>query len=59
MKIKIRKVSSIDELEICTKLRKEVFGIELKVRYYDGIPSSVDELEETSEDTTNAEEVTE
>lgn len=39
---------------------KEVFGIDLKVRYYDGIPSSVDELEETSEDTTNAqEEVTE
>lgn len=39
---------------------KEVFGIDLKVRYYDGIPSSVDDLEETSEDSTNAqEEVTE
>ena len=30
MKIDIRKVSSIDELEICSKLRKEVFGIEEK-----------------------------
>lgn len=30
MKINIRKVSSIDELEICSKLRKEVFGIEEK-----------------------------
>lgn len=38
---------------------KEVFGIDLKVRYYDGIPSSVDELEDTSEDSTNTEEVAE
>ena len=34
---------------------KEVFGIELKVRYYDGIPSSVDELEDTSEEDTSKE----
>lgn len=34
---------------------KEVFGIDLKVRYYDGIPSSVDELEDTSEEDTNKE----
>lgn len=38
---------------------KEVFGINLKVRYYDGIPSSVDELEDTSEDSTDVREVTE
>lgn len=38
---------------------KEVFGIELKVRYYDGIPSSVDDLEDATEDSTNNEEVAE
>lgn len=38
---------------------KEVFGIDLKVRYYDGIPSSVDDLEGTSEDSANNEEVAE
>lgn len=38
---------------------KEVFGIDLKVRYYDGIPSSVDDLEDTSEDSANNEEVAE
>lgn len=38
---------------------KEVFGIDLKVKYYDGIPSSVDDLEDTSENTTNNEEVAE
>ena len=38
---------------------KEVFGIDLKVRYYDGIPSSVDDLEDTSEDSANVREVAE
>ena len=36
---------------------KEVFGIELKVRYYDGIPSSVDDLEDATDDSTDIEEV--
>lgn len=38
---------------------KEVFGIDLKVRYYDGIPSSVDDLEDSTENSTNNEEVAE